>query len=157
MMLRNRQLTSNHVDCMPDETNETSSVKTSPAKSEKFENTASISQGIGLCAAIIALSFFLPWINFLGFKLSGFDFTQKSGGASFLLWVVPFFGIVALTASITKTNLKTAACLAGIAPLIVLGYGFTDSGADLLKMLDVGGYIAIVAAFCMLILPARLK
>src|SRR5947209_17283291 len=125
---------------MPDETVQTQSSEAAPAASTS-PSTSAISQGIGLCAGIVSVSFFLPWINIIGLKPSGFDFVQKSGSASILLWAIPFFGIVALIAAMAKSSgVRTAGQLAGVVPLFVLGYGFYDSGVDLLKVLDLGAY-----------------
>jgi hypothetical protein len=140
---------------MPDEIVESSAPTTSPVAAARPSANA-IRRGIGFCGAIIAVSFFLPWINFFE-KQSLLDLAQQPRGALPLVWAVPIFGIVALLASITKTSLKAAACLAGIVPLIVLGYGFADSGADLLKILDVGAYVGVVASFGALALASRLK
>jgi hypothetical protein len=145
------------IDYMPDQTAETSRSNASAAPAAA-PSTTSISQGIGLCAAVIALSFFLPWINFLGMKASGFDLVQKSGGASLLLWAIPFFGIVGLLTGMTKsTGVKTAGQIAGIIPFFALGYGLYDSGADLLKLLGAGAYLGLIAAGVTLVLTSRLK
>lgn len=91
-------------------------------------------------------------------KASGLDFVQRSGAAALPLVAIPFFGIVALLAVMTKSSgVKTAGQIAGVVPLFVLGYGFYDSGADLLKMLDVGAYVGLIAAFVTIGLTTRLK
>src|SRR4051794_27463000 len=99
---------------MPDQTVENSPSEPSSTSSP---NSIAIAQGIALCASVVGLSFFLPWINFLGMKASGFDLVQKTGGAALLLWTIPFFGIVALLAGMTKSSgVKTAGQVAGIIP-----------------------------------------
>jgi hypothetical protein len=143
---------------MPDETVETPPPQTpSPSTAAIPAQTSGISEGIGLCAAALITCFFLPWINFLGLKASGFDLVQKTGGASLLLWAIPVFGAVALVATLTKSNVKTAAQLAAVMPVFALGYSLYDSGTDLFKLLDFGAYIGLFAAVVILVLAPRAK
>ena len=143
---------------MPDHTVETPSSQTTVASSGTPPlQSPGVSQAIALCAAGLVASYFLSWINFLGFKASGFDLVQKYGGASLLLWAIPLFGVVALVASITKSSLRTAAQLAGVIPIFALGYGLYDSGTDLLKLLDFGAYLGIGTGVVMIVLATRLK
>ena len=76
-----------------------------------------------------------------------------------MLWPIPFFGIVALTAAMTKsTCVKTTGQVAGVIPFFALGYGLYDSGPDLLKLLDAGAYLGLIAAAAVtLVLTSRLK
>ncbi|MGZ5543705.1 MAG: hypothetical protein ACXWIU_03435 [Limisphaerales bacterium] len=139
---------------MPDQIVENSSSQPLPAQNS---DTAMQAQIVGLFAAGIIISFFLPWLNFLGFKASGFELVQKYGGSTVMLWAIPFFGVVALMASISKTNLKAAAPLAGIMPILALCYGLYDSGTDLTKLLDFGAYVGVGSGIAMLLFSLRIK
>src|SRR5262245_39680184 len=68
-----------------------------------------------ICAAAMAICFFLPWIDFLGAKPSGFEMA-KDGGKYLILWIIPAFGVFTLLASATKSNVKITGQIAGAAP-----------------------------------------
>ncbi len=89
-------------------------------------------------------------------KPSGFDL-QKLGDMAYLLWSVPFFGVVTVLACLAKSNVKVAAQITGVIPFAVLIYGFYLIGADLLKILGAGAYLGVFLAVTLLILAGRLK
>src|SRR4051812_28181137 len=52
-----------------------------------------IPQVIGIAGVALAISFFLPWLNILGIRPSGFDLQGSNSGA-IVFWVLPFFAVV---------------------------------------------------------------
>jgi len=134
-------------------------VENSPSHRQTAPNSVASThaQIVGLFAVGVIASFFLPWLTLFGFKASGFDLVQKTGGMSVLFWAIPFFGLVALVASITKSNLKVAAPLAGIMPILALCYGLYDTGTDITQILDFGAYVGIGSGIAMLVFALRIK
>lgn len=111
-----------------------------------------LSQIVSLCAAGLLVSFFLPWINFLGLKLSGFEL-GKSGDKGLLLWLIPVLGALVIFAGITRRSQKMVAQLVGVLPFFVLGYGIYREGKDLLQVLGMGAYIALLLGAVLFVLP----
>ena len=135
-----------------------SPVQTS-SQSEKSADpsTAGMGQLVGLFAAGVAVCFFLPWLNVLGFKVSGLDIVRKGEGVYFALCTIPFFGIVTFIGSLAKISIKPAAQLTAVIPFFVLIYALFKEGADLLKVLDFGAYLGLFLAFATLMASTKLK
>ncbi|MBA4150147.1 MAG: hypothetical protein H0X66_18725 [Verrucomicrobia bacterium] len=114
------------------------------------------SQLLTFCAAGLLICFFLPWINFFGLNLSGFDFA-KQGGKGLLLWSIPIFCAITIFATLTKRNAKITGQLTGALPFFVLAYGLFQEGKDLMQVLGMGAWIGLVLGLALFILPRRLK
>lgn len=116
----------------------------------------SVSHAVALCAAGLLVCFFLPWVNILIGKLSGFDFAKDSSQYYFL-WLLPFCCVVTFLAAISKNPIRVVAQITGCLPFAILGYGLSQVGADLLKLLEIGAYFGFALGLALLILPARHK
>jgi 4-amino-4-deoxy-L-arabinose transferase-like glycosyltransferase len=100
-----------------------------------------------LLGCAIVFCFFLPWVQikfFAAFNLSGFDL-QKDGGKLWLFWLVPFFGLTSIIATLTRSSANVAGRLAGASPFGVLAYGLYQFGPDLFESLQFGAYIGLLA------------
>lgn len=138
--------------------NETLPETTTPASQPTVmtKSPDGIPQMIGIAGIALAISFFLPWLNILGMRPSGFDL-QRSNSGAIVFWTLPFFAVVAAIAGFTKSGTRTAAQISGLIPFAFLIYGLYDSGVDLLKLLDLGGFMAILAGVVLLVCSARIK
>lgn len=133
-----------------------------PTKSSSTENQTSskkrapsgISNLIRLCALGLLISFFLPWIQFIG--LSGFDL-QKMPGHQKWLWIIPAFSVITIFVPVAGRCLKIAALFTGVFPFCVLAYGINQVGSELLRTVAFGGWLSLSFALALLILPHRLK
>jgi hypothetical protein len=130
-----------------------------PIKGPGNENQSvsiNTSQLVGLCAAGLAVCFFLPWIQILFGKPSGFDFA-KQGEEYLLLWSIPILSAITVIAGMAKLSQKVVAQMTGAVPFIVLGIGLYHIGKDLLKVLEIGAYAGLALGLVMFIIARRLK
>ncbi len=128
----------------------------STASKENVSGALNLSQAVNICATGLGICFLLPWINFLGLNLSGFDFA-KQGGKGLLLWSIPIFCAITIFATMTKRNAKIIGQLTGALPFFVLAYGLYQEGKDLMQVLGMGAWIGLVLGLVLFILPRRLK
>jgi len=130
----------------------------SPPDSEHENQAAnsSRSQALVLCATGLAISFFLPWANFFGARLSGFDL-QKLGDLHRLLWLIPVFSVITVIAGITRRGQCIAGQLTGIFPFVVGIYWYTKLGNDMRHLLTYGVYLSLVFGAALFVLARKLK
>lgn len=146
---------------MPDEIIES---KTTPASNNPSTGSGNENQSVSIntshlvsfCAAGLLVSFFLPWIQILFGKPSGFDFA-KEGQQFYALWGLPFFSLVTLIAGMTKNPVRVIAQITGCLPFAILIWAVSEAGSDLLKALAVGAYAGLGFGFALIILPRNLK
>jgi hypothetical protein len=124
-----------------------------PGNTSAKDNRTSL---INLCALGLGVSFFLPWVNFLGATPSGLDL-QKLNGWHRFLWLIPICSAITIFAGLTKRNQKHVAEIAGLLPFIVGGYWYYKLGNDLLHMLALGGILSLVFGAALLTLPRSKK
>ena len=118
--------------------------------------TVALPQLLSIVAAVLGVSFFLPWAHFFGASPSGFDL-QKMGNGHRLLWLIPIFSALTIFAGLTKRSQRHAAQLAGAIPFCVLIYWLHEMGSDLFHIISFGGYLTLIAGAALLILPRKLK
>ncbi|HYE33235.1 MAG TPA: hypothetical protein VEH27_17540 [Methylomirabilota bacterium] len=106
-------------------------------------------------AALIA-GFFLPWINFLIVKPSGFNLAAQ-GGKMAILWAIPMFALITLLAGISKNSQRGVAQVTGVLPIVALGAGLYDMNTSLLEALQFGAYLSVIAGIALLAITPRLK
>ena len=106
-----------------------------------------------ICAVILVIAFFLPWVN-LGFiSLSGFN-VAGIGGASFLLWVIPLLSIGVLVSEFMDLDEKISTYIAyasGAVPLIYVLSRLISSGGEFFEAAGIGIYLTLVASVGMLL------
>jgi hypothetical protein len=139
----------------------TTQTESAPAAAQQ-ENPSTghdLSPYIMLCAGGLFASFFMPWVNILFGRPSGFDL-QKLGDLHRLYWAIPAFSAVAILAALTKKSQRQAAQIAGAAPYVILIYWlakFESHYADLLNSLNYGAYLALGCGLSLEILARRMK
>ena len=111
-------------------------------------------QAINLCAVALGACFFAPWMTILWAKPSGFDF-QKTDQSAKLLWCLPIFSAITLCAGLMGKSQKEVAQLAGITPFIILGYGLSQSGKELIDLMAPGAWAALVLGGALFVLARR--
>ena len=107
-----------------------------------------------LCAAGLGISFFLPWAQFFGANLSGFDL-QKLGDQQLLLWLIPICSAITIFAGITKRSQQIAGQFTGALPFCVGVYWYTKLGSDLFHILAYGAFLSLAFGAVLLILPRK--
>jgi len=133
-------------------------MKTAPQSSSAETQPASLSRSqlIRACALGLLVSFFLPWIQFIGQSLSGFDLQKMPGGQKWL-WIIPIFSVITMFVPVAGRCLKIAAILTGALPFCVLAYWLNEVGNELLRTVGLGGWLSLFFGLTLLILPHRLK
>jgi hypothetical protein len=114
------------------------------------------SQAISVCAAGLLVSFFLPWTEFLGKSISGFDL-QKLGGQQKLLWLIPIFSAITIVAGPIGKSQRIAAQVAGGLPFLVLIYWYQKLGENVFHILSGGAYASLFFGLVITILSVRKK
>ena len=106
-----------------------------------------------ICAVILVIAFFLPWLS-LGFmSISGFKIAGI-GGASFLLWVIPLLSIGVLVSEFMDLDEKISTYIAyasGAVPLIYVLSRLISSGGEFFEAAGIGIYLTLVASVGMLL------
>jgi hypothetical protein len=132
--------------------------ESAPAASEQKNQELAFgrAQLVGLCAAGLGISFFLPWARFFGGNPSGFDL-QKMGDQHRLLWLIPIFCVITIFAGITKRSQQIAGQITGALPFCVGIYWYTKLGSDLFHIMDYGAFLSLAFGVALFILPRKSK
>jgi hypothetical protein len=139
---------------MPDDLTIKPKSETTTPEDQKV--SLSRTQLVNLCAAGLGVSFFLPWVQFLGSTPSGFDLQQMGDGQR-LLWLIPICGAITIFAGVTKRPQHIAARVTGLLPFCALAYWYSQIGSDLTHMLDYGAFLSLGFGVALLILPQPCK
>lgn len=122
---------------------------TAPDSSAKLLSTF-----ISMSAAILCLSFFLPWVKILEVGVSGLDI-QKNFESYRLVWLMPLFAIVTVVLGIAGLNTGLIRRLAGLCPFAILIYAVSRLGGDLLSELGIGAWLALIAGAALISIPGK--
>lgn len=128
----------------------------STAAPENQTVTLGRTQLVNLCAVGLGVSFFLPWANFFGANISGFDL-QKAGDEQRLLWIIPVFCAITIFAGVTKRGQQIAGQLSGVLPFVVGVYWYMKLGKDMFQILTFGAYLSLAFGLALLILARKSK
>ena len=143
---------------MPDEITVKPKTESTPANAAPTNQTVSLNRAqlVNLCAVGLGVSFFLPWAQFLGANVSGFDL-QKAGGGQLLLWLIPIFCAITIFAGITKRSQKIVGQLTGALPFAAGGYWYSKLGSDMFHILAYGAFLSLAFGAALFILPRKSK
>jgi hypothetical protein len=104
----------------------------------------------------LGVSFFLPWAQFLGGNISGFDL-QKTGDGQRLLLLIPICCAITFFAGITKRSQQIAGQITGALPFCVGIYWYNKIGSDLTHILAYGAYLSLIFGAALFVLPRKAK
>ena len=143
---------------MPDEINVKPKTESTPATPAPANQTVSLgrTQIVNLCALGLGICFFLPWANFLGVYISGFDL-QKEGSGQLLLWLIPILCLITIIAGMTKCRQTIVGRLTGALPFAVGVYWYMKLGNDMFQILTFGAYLSLACGLALLILARKSK
>ena len=113
-------------------------------------------QLVNLCALGLGVSFFLPWAQFWGANLSGFDL-QKMGDEQRLLWLIPIFCVITILVGITKRSQKIVGEIAGVLPFLAGAYWYYKLHNDLFHILTFGAYLSLICGAALIFLSRKTK
>jgi hypothetical protein len=111
---------------------------------------------VSLCAAGMGVSFFLPWANFFGANLSGFDL-QKMGAEQRLLWLIPIACALTILLGVKKISQKVVGHITSALPFGVGLYWYNKLGSDLTHILAYGAYLSLILGGVMSYLLKKAK
>ncbi|MEO1223598.1 MAG: hypothetical protein AAFX92_05175 [Pseudomonadota bacterium] len=110
------------------------------------------------CAALLIVTFFLPWIQAFAHSLSGFDMAlmpltqpMRYAGPLYALWLVPLFSLLALLfAALRWGPARLMVGLGGLVLLLVFAYflvmGQDIGGTNPVQTIGFGLWIAVISA-----------
>ena len=143
---------------MPDEIHVRPKSESEPTATVPENQTVSLTrtQLTNLCATGLGVSFFLPWAQFFGGNISGFDL-QKLGDEQKLLWAIPIFCVITIFAGVTNRSQKIVGQLTGALPYIVGLYWYSKIKDDLFHILTYGAFLSLIFGAALTILPRKGK
>jgi hypothetical protein len=97
--------------------------------------------------------FFLPWINLLFGRPSGYDLQQLPSEEVKLVWLIPLTALLALFSAIAKTGVLTTSQIAGAMPFLALIYYRVKLGEELFQILQIGAYLSLALGAVLFIAP----
>lgn len=102
---------------------------------------------------VLLVSFFLPWINFLGMSVAGYQVGKLSSNWQWL-WAIPVIsGIAILVAMAGRRHIEIAQVAGGL-PLVGLGIAVYQHGTDLFPALLAGAWSTLASgAFLLCVAP----
>lgn len=115
-------------------------------------------------AAALIVFFFLPWFGAGPFSVSGYSLTTipavfnaaSSSGLQtsssnidllYIVWLIPILSVITLVLGLTGKSPRAMAIVTGIVTLLMFGFVFAAGGGDTFKVLGIGAYLTILAAF----------
>tara|TARA_B100000700_G_scaffold155080_1_gene172239 strand:- start:3 stop:431 length:429 start_codon:yes stop_codon:yes gene_type:complete len=124
-----------------------------------------------ICAIVLLVAFFLPWVSVFGMSASGFSipgivsqFSQLGSSISgesasvpwqvYLVYLVPLTAVGVLVTDFLKTDemiARIVAILAGVVPIAGVIYMLIEGGGEVFSYLGFGAYLTILAAIGMLL------
>ena len=129
-----------------------------PTTSRSVNSFSSIRYAlISLSAVAFIIAFFLPWINFLGVDLNGFDI-QKHFSSYRLIWLMPVLAVFVLVLNTFRLDTTFIRCLAGLCPFGILIYTLSrlddqvllQASELLLNELKLGGWLTFAAGVALI-------
>ena len=118
----------------PQTTSVTTPIPSKPAEESKVRIGL-----VGVFAFAVCILYFCPWISILGITVSGFQIT-KSGGSGMIFALVPFGAVFAILADVSGNQVKAIGSIAGLIPLSLFAYYYSQTGKDLWDILQPAGY-----------------
>ena len=123
-------------------------------------------QPIPLCALILVIGFFLPWISVTGGSFSGLFFARSGWPPGVWLWLIPGLALFPIFLSLKgkPIPMRLAAFVAGAYPWGWLAYHFGQiskqggkeaaqgAGQYLLAALNIGGFATLGCAAALIFL-----
>jgi hypothetical protein len=123
---------------------------------ESATNTLNKRILIGIVSAALFISFFLPWANFFGAKLSGLDI-QKNFSSYALVWALPAFALITFVANAANQNTNLVHRVTGAIPFCILVYSMNQLGNDVWQIFLPGAWLALASGAILMFAPNPAK
>lgn len=105
---------------------------------------------------LLIVSFFLPWIQFLGIDFAGYEIPKLSDSWMWL-WAIPVLSGVATLLGFAGKRHVAIAQFAGGLTLIALVVSILQNGSDIFSIIRVGGWGALLSGLFLLCIAPRIK
>jgi len=122
------------------------------------------SKPVIVCAFGILAAFFMPWIQFLGAGISGYNLGQLGSYGNYF-WVIPILAGATILISFSGINNRVIGFITGFVPLGAILYGLLKlagnrDNADMVlrlagQVLSIGGWLTIIFSIAIIIVAAK--
>lgn len=102
------------------------------------------------------VSFFLPWVTFLGAKLTGLDIAKHFSSYQ-LVYLMPILAGIVLLLSLARVSARLIQALAGLCPLAILVYAINHLTSDLFQILEFGAWMAMISGLMLILALGETK
>lgn len=119
-----------------------------------------------VCAFGLLAAFFMPWIQFFGVGMSGYNLGRLGSYGNYA-WIIPILAGVTILLTYSGINNRISGALSGIVPLAALSYGVLriaregggESAGEILKIagqvMSIGVWLTILFSI-VIIIAARI-
>lgn len=97
-----------------------------------------------VCAGLLIVTFFLPWINFFGVTVAGYQMSQLEANAA-VVWLIPVLALAVIAVRVMGVHSTTLSVLTGLLPPAGLLYLAATDGTIIFDFLHVGGWLTVLA------------
>lgn len=105
---------------------------------------------ITIAGLVLVLGFFLPWIDFGGFGVSGWGIARNTSMSS-LIWLIPVGGLAMLATSLTGS--RHARLTSVVVGLGLVGYAVIKTVHSFFATTGIGLWMIIAGALAALAIP----
>lgn len=105
---------------------------------------------------ILLISFFLPWIQFFGSSVAGYEVGKLSSNWQWL-WAIPIASAAAILLGFAGKRHIEIAQVAGGLPCVALAIVLYQNGADMFKALLVGAWATLLSGIFLLCVAPRMR
>jgi len=113
------------------------------------------SKPVLVCAFGLLAAFLMPWVQFFGVGMSGYNLGQLGSYGNYA-WVIPILAGATILLSFSEINNRGIGAIAGIVPLGAILYGLVrlagEGGGQATKgVLDIAGQVLSIGAWLTII------
>lgn len=97
-----------------------------------------------ICAGLLLVGFFLPWINFFGVTVAGYQMSQLDPTAA-VVWLIPVLALAVIAVRVMEVNSTALSVATGLLPPAGLLYLAVSEGTVIFDLLHVGAWLTVLA------------
>jgi hypothetical protein len=105
---------------------------------------------------LLFVSFFLPWLSFLGRRMAGYELHRAWSVGPFL-FVLPLLAAISIAIGVTGRPDRLIGRITGALVFVFLGIALCQYGWDPIKALVIGGWMTLISALILLVYPNGMK
>lgn len=101
-----------------------------------------------ICAGLLIVTFFLPWISVLGASVAGYQFHELGDGGA-LAWVIPLAALGLIATRVSGVRSTALSVIVGLLPLVWFLLLLGEEGSALLNNLQIGAWLSVLAGLAL--------